>query len=363
MTALLITAVTFTLGVSAFCSLLEAMVLSTTTTDIESLKKRAPRRGQLLEIFRTEIEETSSAILSLNTIANTAGASISGALAIEVMGQANVLYFSSGLVLGILVFSEVIPKNIGVLYRPSLIPYFIYPLHAVRLSMRPFSWVARRLLRAITGERPVEETGDEEILLLAEKSTQVGTLTSEENALISNALSLDQVHISKLMTPRTVVTALQKDLTMSEVFETFENLSFARMPVYNENIDDIVGLIRRRDLLKAKANDQDQATVESLMQEIIFIPENATGEKALQQFLQSQQQLAVAVDEFGSMSGVITMEDIIEYILGQEIFEKDDPAVDMRELAKRKQVADAHKRRSRQGQAPAASAGSAAPRT
>ncbi|MGF1449381.1 MAG: CNNM domain-containing protein [Opitutales bacterium] len=351
MIALLLAAVAFTLGVSAFCSLLEAMVLSTTTADIESLKKRAPRRGKLLEIFRTEIEETSSAILSLNTIANTAGASICGAVAAALMTEHQVIYFTGGLVLGILVFSEVIPKNIGVLYRPALLPYFIYPLHAVRLSMRPFSYVARNMIRAITGERPTEETGDEEIILLAEKSAQDGTLTNEESTLISNALSLDQVQISEMMTPRTVVTAIQKDRTIEEVFKTFENLSFARMPVYNENMDDIVGLIRRRDLLKAKANDEDSSTVDQLMQEILFIPENATGEKALQQFLKNQQQLAVAVDEFGSMSGVITMEDIIEHILGQEIFEKDDPAVDMRELARRKQVADAHRMRTRQSQA------------
>ncbi len=350
MITLLIVAVVFTLGVSAFCSLLEAMILSTTTADIESLKKRAPRRGQLLETFRSQIEETSSAILSLNTIANTAGASISGALAVSVLPDGTVIYFSAGLVLGILIFSEVIPKNIGVLYRPSLQPVLIYPLHAVRLSMRPFSILARRMLRALTGERPAEETGDEEIILLAEKSAQDGTLTNEESTLISNALSLDQVQISEMMTPRTVVTAIQKDRTIEEVFQAFENLSFARMPVYNENMDDIVGLIRRRDLLKAKANDEDSATVAQLMQEISFMPENATGEKALQQFLKNQQQLAVAVDEFGSMSGVITMEDIIEHILGQEIFEKDDPAVDMRELARRKQASDAHRIRSRQNQ-------------
>lgn len=339
-------AVLFTLTVSAFCSLLEAMILSTTTAEIESLKQKAPKRGELLERFRTDIEETSSAILSLNTVANTLGATVTGVLAVRVFHEnPSVAKYvvPASMTLGILIISEVIPKNLGILYRPSLQPYMVYPLHGVRMIMLPISWVCKKLVNFIAGKRNTEESGEEEIILLAEKSAKEGTLTADESQIISNALSLDDVRVSEIMTPRTVVSALEASETIGDVFERMPNVPFARLPIYEDNIDNIIGVVRRRDLLKAKADDRDIVPIKRLAQEVGFIPDTANAAHALQQFLKTHQQLAVTVDEFGSVSGVVTMEDIIEHILGQEIFEKDDLAVDMRELARRKQTAEARR--------------------
>jgi CBS domain containing-hemolysin-like protein len=144
---------------------------------------------------------------------------------------------------------------------------------------------------------------------------------------------------------------------VGEVFREFPNIPFARIPVCQKNLDDVVGLVRRRDLLKAKANDQDLETVGNLMQEISFIPETATVGSALQLSLKTHQHLLVTVDEFGSTAGVVTMEDVMEHILGREIFEKDDMAVDMRELARAK--LQTQRRNRRPGDT---SAGSWAPR-
>ena len=141
------------------------------------------------------------------------------------------------------------------------------------------------------------------------------------------------------MTPRTVVAALEEGCTVEEVFSNHNDVPFGRMPVYRESIDRITGMIRRRDLLRAKADDNFQQTVAELAEEIIFVPEKTTADKALRTFLGKHQQFAVVVDEFGSTAGVLSMEDIIESILGREIFEKDDVAVDMRELAMRTQTA------------------------
>lgn len=337
MTALVL-AVIFTLSVSAFCSLLEAMVLSTTTADIEGLKNSHHKRGLLLERFRKDIEETSSAILGLNTVANTAGASISGALAIAALGQDKMIWFSASLVLAILIFSEVIPKNIGVLYRPTLLPWMVYPLHGVRLIMLPVSWICSRIVQAITGKRANNEVSDEEILLLAEKGAKEGQLTENESSIITGALSLDDVRVEEIMTPRTVVFALDQTQTIGDVFKQHRDIPFARMPVYDDNIDNITGIVRRRDLLKAKADDRDTLPITAIRHDTTFIPEQASIGNALQSFLKKHQQLAVVVDEFGSVSGVVTMEDIIEQIIGSEIWEKDDPAVDMRELARQKQT-------------------------
>jgi CBS domain containing-hemolysin-like protein len=142
------------------------------------------------------------------------------------------------------------------------------------------------------------------------------------------------------MTPRTVVYSVNEAETIGSLFEKDRTIPFARIPVYRDQSDNIVGIIRRRDILGAKAKDEDHLTLAKLAQEVTFVPDNATADDALQTFLKNHQQLAIAVDEFGSMSGVITMEDVIEHIIGQEIFEADDPAVDMRELARKRQFAE-----------------------
>ncbi len=338
-------AVTFTVLVSALCSILEALILSTTPTEIEGLKQRHPKVGLKLERFKLDIEETTSAILSLNTIANTAGASISGALAATALGEQNVVYFSSALVFGILIFSEVIPKNVGVLYRPSLQPILVHPLAWVRVLMRPVSFLCKIAVRSLVRARPSNETPDEEILLLAEKSAKDGDLTESERRLISNALRLDTIPVSKIMTPRTVVTALEKETSVGEVVRDFKNIPFARIPVYDENIDDIIGVVRRRDLLAAAADGKPEAKVGELAFDTVFIPENANASDALQIFLKNNLQLGIVVDEYGSVTGVLTMEDVMESILGQEIFEPDDVAIDMRELARKKKDAKPNKRR------------------
>ena len=332
----LIIAIVLTLTVSAFCSLLEAFFLSTTTAEIEDLKKAVPKRGHLLDHFKKELELTNSAILTLNTIANTMGAALVGALALKYY-PVWVAYITAGLVLGILFLSEILPKNLGVLYRKSLGKHLVYPLYVVRLAMYPFSFLAMHSIRfMVKGSLSEQDTDQEkEILLLAEKSAQDGSLTTSERDMISNALTLDDVHIGEIMTPRTVVTALDADLTVGEVMRENKVISFARMPLYDGNIDKIVGQVRRRDLLRAFGEDRHDQPVEDLKIEILFIPDSAVASNALQLFLQRHQQIAVVVDEFGSTVGVVTMEDVIEHILGREIYEDSDIAVDMRELARR----------------------------
>ncbi len=334
---LLVLAITFTLGGSFFCSLFEALILSTTVSDIEALKKKSAKRGARLESLKTELDETISAILTLNTVANTLGSVTIGGLATRLFGDAVLGALSAALTLAILIFSEVLPKNLGVVYRRQLQPYVIYPLTWIRRILSPITYFCGLLVRWAIPHPGDAQTDDEEIILLAERGAQQGTLSQSESSIIANALSLDDVRVSEIMTPRIVITALRKSATINEVFREFPNLPFGRMPVYNTNLDEIVGLVRRRELQNAKAHDRDNELVEKLMQEIHFIPDTVTAGNALQVFLRTHQQLLVVVDEFGSTAGVLTMEDVIEHLLGREIFEKDDVAVDMRELARAKQ--------------------------
>lgn len=343
---LLITAIVATVSVSFVCSLSEALILSTTVTEIESLKKVRPTRGQKLEKLKLSLEETISTILTLNTIANTLGSVIIGGLAAKQFGDAALGAISAVLTIIILLFAEVLPKSIGVNYRRALHPHIVPPIWIATRLLRPITYVSNRIVRLFIRTPQEAAHSDEEIMLLAERGAQDGSLSRSESSIIANALALDDVRVSEIMTPRTVVTALRKGATVSEVFREYPNVPFGRMPVYGKNLDDVVGLVRRRDLLKAKANDHDSATVESLMQEIHFIPETVTVANALQVFLKTHQQLLAVVDEFGSMAGVITMEDVMEQLLGREIFEKDDVAVDMRELARTKILKQTRARRS-----------------
>jgi len=326
-----------TIGVSFMCSLLEAISMSSTVTEIERLKKTHPRRGLLLEVIKHELDATISAILTLNTIANTLGSMVIGGLAAKLFDELIVGVLSALLTLAVLIFSEVLPKSLGVAYRKTLLPYVVYPIWWLRRALLPISYVCNLIVRLFIRGTPEVNRSDEEILLLAERGAQQGTLTKSESSIIANALSLDNVRVAAIMTPRTVVSALRRDATVGDVFREFPSLPFGRLPVYGRNIDDIVGLVRRRDLLKTKANDQDAVPVEQLMGEVHFIPETVAVAQALQLCLKVHTKLLVVVDEFGATAGVLTMEDIIEHILGREIFEKDDVAVDMRELARTRQ--------------------------
>ncbi|MCB1120364.1 MAG: hemolysin family protein [Verrucomicrobiae bacterium] len=341
MTAFVISVV-LTISVSAFCSVLEAMVLSTTPAEVEAMRRKSHARGEKFKKIIEGIDDTISAILTLNTMANTAGASVVGTLAADIYGSSAVGIVAGIMTFLILIFSEIIPKNLGVAYRGLIQPFSVYPLVVIRFSMKPVTYFTRSFVRLLVKEQEISsEEAEAEIKLLAEKGAKEGKLRKAEASVISNALTLDDVAIDEIMTPRTVVFALEETRTVGEVFAEFNNIPFARIPVFKETIDNIVGIVRRRDLLQVMADDGHDTKLTDMIEPALFVPETANGADTLQSFLSKQQQLAIVVDEFGSVTGVVTMEDIIEHILGREIFEKDDLAVDMRELARAK---DAKKR-------------------
>lgn len=329
-------AVAFTLLVSALCSILEAMILSTTPTDIEVLKKRNRVKGEQLEEIREDLEETISSILTLNTLANTLGAVVVGGIATKIFGEASIGIVSGVMAFSILIFSEIIPKNIGVNYRRTLQPLAVMPLRMIRSSLRPVTFVANKLVRCLMRKKIEEAETGSEIILLAEKGAEDGELDREEVTLISNALSLASVRVSDIMTPRTVVIGAPEGERLIDLLQRLRTINFGRMPVYEKTIDEVTGIIRRRDILHSIAVGEGHKLVRDLKQEAVFFTEFSTASQALETLLEGQQQLGMVVDEFGSFAGVISMEDIIEHLIGKEIYEKDDVAVDMRQLARLK---------------------------
>ena len=228
----LVTAIFLTLNFSFICSLWEAMILSTTVSEIESLKETRPRRGAALERLKNRLEETSSAILTLNTIANTLGSVVIGGLATKVYGNAAIGVVSAGMTVGILIFSEVIPKNLGVVHRRSLQPHMVYPLAMVTRLLLPVTYVCRQIVRFFVTPGADDNDAEDEIRLLAERGARQGDLTHSESSIIANALRLDEVRVSSIMTPRNVIGALRQASTIDEVFNEYPNLPFGRMPVY-----------------------------------------------------------------------------------------------------------------------------------
>jgi CBS domain containing-hemolysin-like protein len=333
----LVIAIILTLGISAVCSVLEAMILSTTPTDIEALKKRDPRKGEMLEEVRVDIEETISSILTLNTLANTLGAVLVGGIATKLFGQASLGIISGAMAFAILIFSEIIPKNIGVIYRRGLQPIAVFPLVGIRVGLRPITFLANRLIKAIL-QKPVEEDGEteSEILLLAERGAEEGELDRSEVNLIANALSLASVKVRDLMTPRPVVVGAGENERLIDLLHRVRTIRFGRLPVHAHQTEEVIGVVRRRDLLHAIALGEGEKLVRDFKQDAVFFPDVATASHALETLLTGHQQLGIVIDEFGGFGGVITIEDIVEHLIGKEIYEKDDVAIDMRQLARLK---------------------------
>ncbi len=333
---LLIFTIALTVITSAFCSALETMVLNATPLEIENLKKISKQRGMMLEEFVRNINRTVSAIMVVKTSANVLGASLAGFQFSIICGDeipAKYL-FPVILTIAVLFFSEILPKNIGILYRPALQRNLAYPLYLLSGLIMPISKSSEWLIGKITPRKNDAPTSDDEILLLANKGEKDGLISAQERDLIANSLSLDDVAVSEIMTPRTVVMAFEDTATVSETFKAHPEINFSRIPVYRGTIDNIVGIVRRRDILTAMANDKHDSLISDFIQPAVFVPENGSALSVLRQLIKKHQKMGIVVDEFASLTGVITLEDIFEHLLGSEIFETDDIAVDMRELAR-----------------------------
>ena len=218
------TAIFLTLSVSFVCSMMEALILSTTVGEVESLKKLRPRRGKALEQLRSGLDETISTILTLNTIANTLGSIAIGGMSITLFGPSSLAVVSTLMTLAILFFAEVIPKNLGVVYRRTLQPHAVFPLMWMRNFLRPITYFCNLLVRWVITTPPEKTDSDEEIILLAERGALDGSLTESESSIITNALSLDDIRVSEIMTPRTVITAISNSSTVGEVFDAYPNI-------------------------------------------------------------------------------------------------------------------------------------------
>lgn len=286
-----------------------------------------------MEHLKENLDRPISAILTLNTFSHTLG---SAAIAYQVQiryGQEAVTLTSFILTFLILVLSEIIPKSIGAAHWKLFVPFSAYCIQFMILMLYPLvimsEWIGR--LFAKTGDDP--EVTREELVMTAEIGVEEGTLKGKESNIIKNLLMMDKIYVSDIMTPRSVFFALDKDMTVEEVFAKYKPVRFSRIPVYAESLDNIVGMTYRYKIHEALSNDQHDKAVGDLVTPISSIPERMTVSQVLDFFIKEKEHVALAVDEYGTVAGLVSLEDAVETLLGVEIVDELDNVEDMRKFA------------------------------
>ena len=332
--SLLLLFVGFALGVSFLCSLLEAVLLSSRAASLTQRRDRGSSGARLLlDIKRQRVDDALTAILTLNTVAHTLGATMAGAQAAKVFGSAWVGLFSGVLTFLILVLSEIIPKTLGTVYAKQLSGFVGWTLHILTLTMAPALRLSRAITRALTrDQRDLLSRG--ELSALIAMATRDGAISTDESRLFANLLRFREVQVEDVMTPRTVTFMVPAETTVGDFLAQREAEAFSRIPLYSRDRDNVVGYVLQRDILRAAAQDLDRnRPLREFMRPIIFIPELASIGSALRQILERREPAAMVTDEHGGTAGLVTLEDLTEALLGVEIVDESDRVVDMRQAA------------------------------
>jgi len=325
MATLLVWILVATLATSFLCSILEAVFLSVTHSYIAVLKGRGEWAGGWLEYAQKNIDEPIAAILTLNTIANTMGAAMGGAVSAQVFDNLPLGVFSGCLTFAVLIFSEIVPKTLGATYWKELAKPAAYILRAMIVGMKPFVVALGFLARLLTAssERPTISRAELEVL--AEIGRREGALDEAEWRVVSNVIRLDEVSIGEVMTPRTDMIAIAAGSTIEEAQTMMLETGHLRLPVYQDSLDRVVGVIIGRDVWRAHRDGVQR--LEDVMRPVPFAPASKAVEDLIPEMRAQRTKMAIVVDEFGGTAGLVTLEDLIEEIIGeiQDEHEGDEP--------------------------------------
>lgn len=322
----LLAIVGISLGVSFLCSILEAVILSVTQGYVHVLKERGSKAGKILSGMQKQIDEPIAAILALNTIANTFGAALGGALAFKIWGDASTAIFSAALTLAILLFSEILPKTLGATLWPRLAPPAAHVLRWLLFITRPLVIPLTLYSRFITsGQGRPSTVSRSELRVLARIGRKEGALDEDEWRVVSSMMTLDEVPVAEVMTPRTDMVAVPVGASVDEAKRIMLDEGHLRLPVFEENLDKIVGILLARDLWKA---DRDGVTeIGSVIRPIQFSPATKPVDDLISDMRRDRVKMVIVVDEFGGTAGLATLEDLLEEIVGeiQDEHEADEP--------------------------------------
>ena len=321
------------IALSALCSMLEATLLSTPLSYITGLEEQGVKGAARLKTLKQNTDRPISAILCLNTIANTVGASIVGSLVYEVYGDALVGAFSTVFTLAILFFSEIIPKTIGTSYwRKLAIPASSIISGMIFISY-PLVWILEKFTKLISSRSEQVSVSREDISAMVSVATEEEEIEKEEKKMIQNILKLDEVTAHEIMTPSVVVEMVPGSMTIREFYES-EN-SHSRILIYDEDNDEYVtGYVLRQEVLEKMAEDKFNTTLNEIIRPIMTFGEEESVSDIWEKLIEKKEQISAILDEYGSLRGIVTMEDVIETMLGHEIVDEKDEVVDMQEYAK-----------------------------
>ncbi len=320
---------------SFLCSIAEAVLLSVTWVYIVKLENRERKSGTILRYLKENINQSLAAILTLNTVAHTVGAAGVGAQASAVFGDASLGLVSGVLTFLILIFSEIIPKTLGATYWSALAPATAYSLRLLVWLLYPIIKMSELLTQSIVKDGKSSNFDRNDFTVMAKLSVQSGQITAEEAMILENVLQMRTLRISEVMTPRTVVFKESQSLTVNAFFYKHKKVRFSRIPVYQDQQDNIVGFVLRADLLLAYARGNLDILLSNYVREMPTLLDTMTLSHALMEMLNHNTHIALVVDEYGTVRGIITLEDILETLIGQEIIDEGDKDIDMQKLALR----------------------------
>lgn len=332
---LLIIYLVVAIGVSFVCSILEAVLLSITPSYVETVARETPRRGKVVVDIKSRLDQSISGILILNTFAHTMGAAGVGAQATKIFGVKWEALIAVLLTLAILYFSEIIPKTIGATFwRQLAIPASHTIFWLIRI-VYPLIWVST-LITKLFKKKNSDEITKEEIMALASLGHKMGSLVSQENEYLANVLQLREIKTDQILTPRSVIHSLSHDLTVSQALEYEKTQQFTRIPVYEENADNIIGMVTNRELMMEDRAGKSDMEISHFVKPINRVSENLPVHQLLDLFIRKREHLFLVDDEYGQVSGIVSLEDAIETMLGREIVDETDTIVDMQKFAKGK---------------------------
>ena len=323
------------LSLSFLCSILEAVLLSTPMSFITMKENEGNKTAKILKIFKQDIDRPISAILSLNTIAHTVGAAGVGAQSNKVFGDEWFAVTSALLTLLILVLTEIIPKTIGARYWRQLAMPVTRVIHTLVYSPYPLVVLSQYITKAVSSGKQSLSVSREEVSAMVDVAAEEGVFETKENKMIQNLLKLDEMKAREIMTPSSVVEMAEESMTLKEFYQHTDYSNYSRIPIYNEENDDFIkGFVLKQDILEKLSEDKFNMRLSEIARPILTFQETESLSKIWETLLEKKEHISVIIDEYGCFRGIVTMEDVIETMLGTEIVDEKDTVTDMQELAR-----------------------------
>ena len=324
------------LGVSFLCSILEAGLLSVTPSHVAKLVQDRPKVGLKIRGLKANVDRPLAAILTLNTFANTAGAAGVGAEAQRLWGSEALAIASAVLTLAILIISEILPKTLGALYWRRMTRFMATALPIMILVLSPFVWLSEVITRTLKRRRVAQTFSREEFAALARVGEEQGVFDESEMRILRNLFHFGSLRTRDIMTPRTVVFSLEENTTVRDAVAARGSMIFSRIPIWKGTPDQVTGYILKDQLLLRAARDELEAPLSSFAREALMVPDTIALPSLFEKLLDNREHIAVVVDEYGGVDGVVTMEDVLETLIGLEIVDEMDSVQDMRAMARSK---------------------------